>query len=229
VANLDGTLHVEGATVASTSDITAKWNSLGGSGGSLGAPVSAILATPVKRGYYQHFQGGSIYSSQGSGTHVIKGAIRTEWARLGWENSSDGFPVTDEVALRGGAYNHFTDGSIYFSPATGAHTVRGLIRDKWAAMGWETSCLGYPATDEITLPGGAFNHFAGGSVYWSPATGAHTVRGAIRDRWASVGWENGRLGYPTSDEYAVTGGRRSNFSGGSITWTPTGGAVVTYR
>jgi stage II sporulation protein D len=52
------------------------------------------------------------------------------------------------------------------------------------------------------------------------------VRGAIRARWAQLGWENSRLGFPTSDEYAIPGGRRSDFQGGYITWTPATGAVV---
>jgi cell wall-associated NlpC family hydrolase len=32
------------------------------------------------------------------------------------------------------------------------------------------------------------------------------------------------LGYPTSNEYAVPGGRRSNFQFGYVTWTPSTGA-----
>ena len=51
--------------------------------------------------------------------------------------------------------------------------------------------------------------------------GAHAtlIRTCIRDAWADAGWEAGALGYPISDEYAVTGGRRSDFEHGSITWT----------
>ena len=29
------------------------------------------------------------------------------------------------------------------------------------------------------------------------------MRGAIRDTWGSLGWENGWLGFPTRDEYPV--------------------------
>ncbi len=31
-------------------------------------------------------------------------------------------------------------------------------------------------------------------------------------------WEQGALGFPVSGEYAVPGGRRSDFEGGSIRW-----------
>ena len=43
-----------------------------------------------------------------------------------------------------------------------------------------------------------------------------------------MGWERSLLGYPTSDEYDVAGGRRSDFEHGSLTWTPTGGVTTTF-
>ncbi|WP_432534868.1 SpoIID/LytB domain-containing protein [Kineococcus arenarius] len=214
-----------------TAQIDATWRALGVAGGVLGAPTGPVWALPQVEGSYQLFQNGSVYWSPRSGAHAIRGAIRDAWGRLGWESSVLGFPTTEEAALgvRGGAGQQFLGGSLYWSPATGAHEVHGAIRDRWAALGWERSWLGYPVSDERRLAGGAYSLFEGGSVYWSPATGAHAVRGAIRDAWARQGWETGPLGYPTSDEYDVPGGKRSDFQGGSITWTPAGGAVITPR
>jgi len=63
-------------------------------------------------------------------------------------------------------------------------------------------------------------------IYWTPSTGAQLVHGALRDRWASMGWELSSLGYPVSDEYAVPGGRRSNFAHGSLTYRFSDGAVL---
>lgn len=51
-----------------------------------------------------------------------------------------------------------------------------------------------------------------------PSSGAHEVYGSIRARWVQQGWERGPLGYPVSGEYAVPGGRQSDFQGGSIRW-----------
>ncbi|WP_223916941.1 hypothetical protein [Arthrobacter sp. NicSoilC12] len=68
---------------------------------------------------------------------------------------------------------------------------------------------------------GRYQHFSGGggnSTFWSPKSGAHYVLGAIRARWASLGWERSRLGYPTRDEYAVSVGRASDFQRGRLTW-----------
>lgn len=92
--------------------------------------------------------------------------------------------------------------------------------------------MGYPVTDETGTPDGVgrFNHFSyGASIYWTPGTGAWSVHGVIRDRWAALGWERGRLGYPVSDEFAINGGRRSNFQGGYITYaSATGATEVVY-
>jgi hypothetical protein len=210
--------------------IGARYASLGGAAGFLRNVVTCERSTPAKPGRFNVFQGGSIYWSPSTGAWELHGEIRNRWGALGWENSALGFPVTNEnrTPRRLGAYNHFQTGSIYWSPSTGAREVRGAIRTTWSRLGWENSVLGFPTTDERRTPGrpGAFNHFQSGSVYWSPSTGAHAVYGAIRERWARLGWENSALGFPTTSEYAISGGRRSDFQGGSITWTPARGAVV---
>ena len=88
--------------------------------------------------------------------------------------------------------------------------------------------IGYPTTDETGCPDGVgrFNHFEHGSIYWTPETGAHEVHGAIRDKWAELGWERSKLRYPVTDEHDIPGGRASNFQGGEIQWTQQGGPVV---
>ena len=110
--------------------------------------------------------------------------------------------------------------------------VYGAIGEKWAQLGGEGGFLGSPLTDETGTPDGVgrYNHFDGGSIYWTPQTGAHEVHGAIRDEWARMGWERSRLRYPTSDERGTSdGGRYSEFQGGAIVWTPEGGTDVRYR
>lgn len=82
-----------------------------------------------------------------------------------------------------GRFRDFQGGSIYWSPNTGAFEVHGDIRGKWAQLGGEEGFLGFPLTDETGTPDGdgRFNHFEGGSIYWTPQTGAHEVHGAIRN------------------------------------------------
>jgi uncharacterized protein with LGFP repeats len=137
---------------------------------------------------------------------------------------------SDEMALPDGRgrVRDFDNASIYWTQETGACEVHGDIRLHYGKLGGPRGFLRYPATDETGCPDGVgrFNHFEGGSIYWTPSIGAHEVHGAIRELWASQGWERGPLGYPESDEFDIPGGRASQFERGRIEWTPTGGPVV---
>lgn len=95
--------------------------------------------------------------------------------------------------------------------------VCGAIAQKYRSPGM-SALLGLPVTDELTTPNGVgrYNHFQRGSIYWSPATGAREVHGAIRDEWARAGWEVSRYGFPTTDEHRVQGGLRSVFQNGCM-------------
>lgn len=163
--------------------------------------------------------------------YEIHGDIYQKWKALG--GIEYGIPCTDESGTPDGVgrYNHFNNNSasIYWTPSTGAFEIHGAIRAKWAAMGWERSPVGYPVTDETGTPDGKgrYNHFSnGGSIYWTPETGANAVWGDIRKQWESLGWENSYLGYPTSDEVDFSeGGRANSFQNGGIYWWPDIGAI----
>ena len=214
-------------------EIYRKYLALGGVNSFLGSPVG--LETGLSDGgSYRDFQGGSIYWSPQTGAFEIHGAIRDRWYELSGVNFL-GYPLTDETITPDGIgrFTHFQGGSIYWSPDTGAYDVYGLIREKWANLGWEQGFLGYPTTGETGTPNGKgrFNHFQGGSIYWSPDTGAHEVHGAIREEWARMGWEESCLGFPTSDEqdFLEPDGqytRISNFQGGTIIWGPNAGVYA---
>jgi len=47
-----------------------------------------------------------------------------------------------------GRFNHFKNGSIYWTPKTGPAAVWGKLRDCWAASGWERGPLGYPIQNQ---------------------------------------------------------------------------------
>jgi uncharacterized protein with LGFP repeats len=102
------------------------------------------------------------------------------------------------------------------------------VRDVWKAQRWEKGPLGYPTSDVRSTPDGVaeYAHFQGGSIYATPAFGAHALSLAVRQAWADTGWEKGALGYPTSDAYPVTGGTRTDFEHGSITVDEDGTATV---
>ncbi|WP_432534248.1 LGFP repeat-containing protein [Kineococcus arenarius] len=254
-----------------------------------GLPLTDEFGPLLRGGFGQHFTGGSLFWSPDSGVWRVRGAIRDEYARLGWDRSVLGYPVSDEDdAGRGGfaQVQHFQGGSIYSSDRSGAHAVRGAIRDAYDRAGRESGYLVMPVAGEVALPdGGAFQRFEYGSIYRGPRTGAHyvlqargvldrwgelgwergigyptsdpfiqlrdgwsaqhfergslytrsyvedprpvlLVKGAIRDHWASAGWENSRFGYPTGEEVPVPGGVRQDFEHGSLTYTWATGQVT---
>ncbi|SDC53664.1 S-formylglutathione hydrolase FrmB [Rhodococcus tukisamuensis] len=201
--------------------IGGAYQAIGGPGGPLGMPTTSETGTPDGRGRYNHFQAGSIYWTPQTGAHAVRGAIRDEWAKQGWEGGPLRYPSADEINTPGkdGAVQGFEIGAMYWSPANGANAVQGLIMEKYGSMGYENSWLGFPKTSEIPVKDfGRFNAFDGGNIYWSPLSGAWSVRnGPVFDAWKSQGYENGRLGFPIGDARDIPGGVQQDFQGGSIT------------
>lgn len=113
--------------------------------------------------------------------------------------------VGDVTVVDGGYFGRYPNHDIYSVPGGTAVEVHGDIRAKFNALGGAAGLLGIPLTDEQVAPDGVgrFNHFKGGSIYWTPRTGPMSVRGTVRDRWASTGWEIGPLGYPVQDQHRM--------------------------
>jgi uncharacterized protein with LGFP repeats len=161
-------------------------------------------------------------------------AIDEKWATIPWIGApvdegagSDEMPNPDGR----GSSRDFQNGTIEWSPQTGAHEVHGDIRVHYAQFGGPEGFLGYPITDETGTPDGVgrYNHFEYGSIYWTPDIGPHEVHGLIREKWSGMGWERSQLGYPTSDESGPSDRRWSDFQGGILTWTPAGGVAMSHR
>ncbi|MDI2129835.1 PQQ-dependent sugar dehydrogenase [Yinghuangia seranimata] len=208
-----------------------KYAALGWDSSILGFPLTDETGTADGVGRFNHFEFGSIYWTPSTNAHEVHGDIRTRWFALGAEQGPNGYPVTDEGTTGNGRgrFNNFQNGAIYWLNSTiGAHSVHGYIFEKYAALGWDSSILGFPLTDETGTPDGVgrYNHFELGSIYWTPSTNAHEVHGAIRTRWAELGWEKSYLKYPITDEFSIPGGRRSNFQGGSISWNASTGQTT---
>ncbi len=214
--------------------IADKYTALGGARSVLGTPTSGEFAVAGGRG--QNFQHGSIFYTPATGAHEVHGLIAAHYRALGGPAGLLGFPVSDELAVRDrvGRVSLFAgaDGAaVFFTPRTGGYSLHGAILAHYLKIGGPLGAVGYPLSDErgTTDRVGRFNFFAAGIMFWTPRTGAHEVHGAILGRYARLGYEHSRLGYPVSDEYAVTGGRRSDFAGGAIVYRyATGATTVSY-
>ncbi|MFI5584732.1 PQQ-dependent sugar dehydrogenase [Amycolatopsis sp. NPDC051758] len=177
-----GSIYYTAATGAHAlyGEIRKKWAALDYERG-LGYPTTDEAGTPDGVGRYNHFvkgtNVGSIYYTVATGAHAIFGEIRKKWAEYGYERGL-GYPMTDEGTTPDGVgrYNHFLQGayehSIYYTVATGAHAVKGEIRKRWKALGWEGSYLHYPTTDEYVSNGVYRSDFQGGYITYTVAAGA---------------------------------------------------------
>nr|WP_042181154.1 AbfB domain-containing protein [Kibdelosporangium sp. MJ126-NF4] len=133
---------------------------------------------------------------------------------------------------------------LYWSAATGVRRLnvgRGTtcpapeLLEAYLRLGGHKA-LGAPASDDSCTADrtGRYAHFGnagsatGASVFATDRTGAHAVSGAIRAKWASMGWEKSTLGYPTGDEVAIPGGRRSTFEHGRIDFDAATGVATAY-
>lgn len=143
--------------------------------------------------------------------------------KTGFEDSVGEVRIPDHQ----GRFAKFEHGYVYWHPRTGAVAVPNAIFETWAEHGYELGPLGYPTTAYTELPAGVVQAFEGGVAYRK--TGAEHgfyVHGIIGARWAHDGFENGSLGWPTSDEYdRADGGRRQDFEHGSLEWDPSGAVM----
>ena len=219
-----GARKVEGA-------ILARWSTGGREAGALGLPTAEMWCGLAQGGCVQLFQRGALYWSGATGARAVSGPIQQAWGAQGWETGPLGYPRSELNCdlVDGGCWQDFQNGAMYWTAETGAHSVVGAIRTRWGAQGWETGALGYPITDVYCglTQGGCFQQYEGGSIYWSPSSGARVVSGPILSHWGTQGWEAGALGYPVEEVRSVTGGQSQRFAGGTLVYTAATGQVRT--
>ncbi|WP_084767303.1 LGFP repeat-containing protein [Leucobacter komagatae] len=216
-SNAAGASAVKGAVRAEYWD-SGSWS------GPLGFPRATENQIPGG-GVVQQFQGGTIYWSHATGAYHVRGAIRTAYVASGETNGPLRFPIGRERSLAGGAMQEFQSGTIYWKHATGGVPVRGAVRSALLTSGG-VDVLGYPMRGEVSAPsGGVQQEFEFATVFWTHASGAHPMRGAMRAAYVAAGGPQSSLLYPTSTEsrYA-TGGAGQGFQSGSMYWHPDTGA-----
>ncbi|GAB3712776.1 hypothetical protein GCM10028815_29010 [Mariniluteicoccus flavus] len=76
------------------------------------------------------------------------------------------------------------------------------IAAKYAQNAW----LGAPIGGEQAVAGGQKQAYAGGTIFWSQATGAFIVKGKILAAYDAAGGPASPLGFPTSDEFTTATG-----------------------
>lgn len=209
-------------------EATGAWSVIGGikdywattryENGYLGYPTSNEHCTTS--GCYQAYQNGRIYWQEHNGAHDIHGGIGDRYKAVGYATGHYGYPLTNEICgLKDkGCYQVFERGNLYWIEETGAWDMKGAIKDRWYAVGFEYGYLGYPIGTEVSDNGGVYQKFQNGTVYWSSSVGAWDMGQTIYNRWKSVkSW----LGNPTSRTYCglIAGGCYQVYQNGSMYWT----------
>ncbi|GAP55370.1 protein PS1 [Arthrobacter sp. Hiyo6] len=210
---------------ASTGAIRSKWQSAGFENGKLGYATSDEVGGLKNAGVYQMYQGGAIVWTPATGPHISTGYIRTLYGNAGFENGVLGYPTSDEYPIGGSGVAQDYQGGVIVVSNSGGYIVSGAIGAEYK----NNPAMGYPTSSEAGIKdGGKYQLFQSGAVIWSPTTGAHASLGGTRAAWASTGFENGTLGYPTTDEVPVPGGVYQKYQGGVIYWSPsTSGKFMT--
>lgn len=192
-----------------------------------------------------------IFWTPATGARVVRGAINAAWDKLGGSAGQLGVPADDEVYRGSVVSQRFTGGEISFDSKTKTFTtvppeLAGQLSDleipgdptsaiaaARRAAGGPLGPLGaadgdpYPIGDD-----GVGQNYAGGKIFYTPATGANVVTGQVLEKYESVGGPQGDLGFPTSSENDGGLGSNSRISTFSaedrpvIFWTPDYGPVI---
>lgn len=232
-------------TVAPT--IYREWVTLSCATTATGSNVQNSLGWPIEDfrtpdgAEIVYFERGAIVLRRDGRCFATYGTIYLHWRDLYDVKTGAGlnlgYPIGEEEAISGGRRSRFDYGDMYWNAArNAAFEVHGGIRDEWYALGGYGGFLGYPLTDESSVRRGGseigrFNQFEGGTMYWSGATGAFEVHGAIRDLYLEgYSGPQGSLGFPLSNETGSPGGMRryNNFQNGCVVWHADSGELDVY-
>lgn len=234
-----------------------KYESLGGPADStLGFPtINEVpgLASPDSRvSTFSASDHPVIFWTPDHGAYVVRGAMNAAWDKLGSSGGVLGVPVGDETYQGEDATQSFSGGKVSWNRVTKAFStvppdvaqqLSGLqvpidagaaIDMAWRAAGGADGPLGAKQgkPDSIGNDAGLVQNFLGGKVFFSFATGANAIEGAVLEKYESLGGPLGSdLGFPVADEAGggMPGSRVSRFSATDnpvIFWTPKHGAFV---
>ena len=193
-----------------------------------------------------------IFWTPDHGAFVVRGALNAAWDRLGSSGGVLGAPVGDETYDGEVSSQKFSGGQISWNrkskdfttdPPALADQLKGLqvaidpaaaINMAWRAAGGSNGPLGAKQGGQYPIGGdGIAQNFAGGKVFFSPATGANAIENDILAKYEAVGGPvSSDLGFPItteSDGGIGPGSRVCAFSGADkpvIFWTSDHGAYV---
>ena len=192
-----------------------------------------------------------IFFTPATGARVVRGPINAAWDKLGGSAGELGVPAEDEVYRGDVVSQKFTAGELSYDIRKKTFTTvppdlaakladlqfpddpAAAISAARRAAGGALGPLGAPEGEPFPIgKDGLRQNFAGGAIFYTPATGANVVTGQVLAKYESVGGPEGDLGFPITSEVdggLATESRMSSFAAEdkpTIFWTPEHGAVI---
>ena len=220
--------------------ILDKYQALGGPAGSdLGLPtideVTGLLGPDSRVSTFSASDKPAIFWTPENGAWVVRGAINAAWDKLGSSGGTLGAPTGDETYDGDVVCQKFTGGAVSYNNATKAFTTdppaladqprrpagsvdaTAAIDMAWRAAGGLNGALGAQQGAQYSIGGdGVVQDFARGKIFYSPATGANAVTGAILAKYEALGGPAERPRFPDRQR----GRRRRRPSAGSAPSAP---------
>ena len=206
------------------------WKKIGLEWSDLGYPISGERVDQFGT-VYQEFENGRIYWTAKDGAWTIRSSVLGVWNAWGGANGYLGKSLDFGSCklTKGGCYQPFKNGSVYWTQNGGAHLVRGGMLNGWYKTGLEWGSLGYPLSGEKTDHNGTvYQQFENGRIYWTAQYGNWVIREFAVGIWNSYGGAKSFLGRSlNAGNCGLTrGGCYQPFQNGSIYWTQGGGAHI---
>jgi len=191
-------------------------------------------ASPVQRfgaGYMQEFvavDNGARFvlakPDSSSLAFLLTGGLLTAYESAGGPASSLGYPASDPSPT--GRQNFETQAALAGDPV---RIVDGAILTRWAQLGYESGALGNPNSAvsrflTFNATAGRAQNFRNGAILVAEtglqANRPYYVTGVVAAKYAELGGPLGSAGLPISDEFQVGAGRRQEFEGATLDYTP---------
>ncbi|WP_328564526.1 hypothetical protein [Streptomyces coelicoflavus] len=108
--------------------------------------------------------------------HRVLGDIEKRYIAMGGPGGSLGCPLTEELVNPDGVgrRTQFENGTVYWSPRSGAWPVWGDIGDHWCGQGCEAGWMGYPTSYEYVVGSETRQNFQCAVVHWQALPGNAT-------------------------------------------------------
>ncbi|MDO8384335.1 MAG: carboxypeptidase regulatory-like domain-containing protein [Microbacterium sp.] len=195
-----------------------KYAELGGSSGSLGAPVKSMMCQSSS--CWQEFAGG-VLTSDGRQIVKLSTAYVTTWLANGGPDGALGIVAGPESCFGTYCATPFSHGVIKWTPGVGvsAIPVHAWFEAKWKEFGGLTGSLGSPARAMQCQASSCWQEFSGG-VLTSDGREIVKLSRAYVSTWLAWGGPDGDLGLVVGGESCYGSYCQTPFAGGVVVWVP---------